>query len=452
VRAGRGLRARLAARAALLSALSLAAVAVVVEVALVRPLAAGLDEDLERRVDALAAVVAEGGSAGFLRQAPAWIRPGRAEFCALCAGDGTLLGTAGRAPPPGAERVPPGGPATLFDPVSGDYRVLARTVTGPGARPLSVVGGISADEVRRRQGDIRLVVLAAALGGVLLVGAGAWFGADLVLHPLRGLTEGARNVDARREGMRIPVEPTGDEFEDLARLLNDLLARVEGALEEERRFAGEAAHELRAPLSVLRLRAEEALASARVPEMRRALEGTLADVERIDRLVQALLEMSRATVPPGAAAGAVDAGATLGAMAEDFRTLAGARGIRFEFRPPPGPARAAAPREVLETAVSVLVDNALRYTPSGGSVVLEVDAADGRVRARVRDSGPGVPADEAERVFDRLYRGKAGRASGAGFGLGLALARRLARSAGGDLLLENPGVPGAAFALVLPAA
>jgi signal transduction histidine kinase len=114
--------------------------------------------------------------------------------------------------------------------------------------------------------------------------------------------------------------------------------------------------------------------------------------------------------------------------------------------------RAAAPREVVETAVSVLVDNAFRYTPAGGKVTVEADGGGGRVRVRVRDTGPGVPEAEAGRVFDRLFRGAAGRASKGGHGLGLALARRLARSAGGDVVLENPGEPGARFAVDLPAA
>ncbi|HEU4395061.1 MAG TPA: ATP-binding protein, partial [Planctomycetota bacterium] len=118
--------------------------------------------------------------------------------------------------------------------------------------------------------------------------------------------------------------------------------------------------------------------------------------------------------------------------------------------PPPAGTLVAAPREVLETAVSVLVDNAFRYTPRGGSVALSSEVSDGSLRLAVRDTGPGVDADDAPRVFERMFRGRAGKASGGGFGLGLALARRLARSVRGEVALENPGEPGARFSVRFP--
>ncbi len=257
-------------------------------------------------------------------------------------------------------------------------------------------------------------------------------------------------MGAEPAGKRLPVRDPGDEFDDFAGLLNGLLGRIEASLEEERRFAAEAAHELRSPLSVLRLRAEQALGSKDPATVAAALEGILADADRIHRLVQALLELSRAGGGAEAPADPVDAASVLGAMEEDFRTLAASRGLEFRFSGFPAPARAATTREVLETCVSVLVDNALRYTPRGGSVVLEAAAEGGRLRVRVRDSGPGVPAAEAGQVFDRMFRGKAGKESRSGFGLGLTLARRLARSSKGDVLLENPGQPGACFAVDLP--
>jgi signal transduction histidine kinase len=308
------------------------------------------------------------------------------------------------------------------------------------------------EEARLRGRELRLLVAVAAAGASALVAAGAAAAAGLVLDPLRGMTEAARRADAGSADLRLPERGTGDEIDDLSRLLNDLLARVGASIEEERRFAGEAAHELRAPLSVLRLRAEEALAEGDPATMRAALEAALADVDRVERLVQALLELSRAAPAAAPAAGPLDAGAVLGAMAEDFRTLAGARGLEFEWRPPDAAPRAAVPREVLETTASILVDNALRYTPRGGRVVLGLGARGGSLRVSVADTGPGVPPEEAGRIFDRLFRGKSGRASGAGFGLGLALARRLARSAGGDVVLENPGERGARFAILLRAA
>ena len=448
MRVGGRLRARLAVRAGLLALATLAAVGAVLEFAVVRPLEGEVDADLRARVDGLATVVAEGGRAGFHRVVEGALGGARDGFLALLGADGVPIESAGPAVPPGVEGLPPDRPGTLRDPVAGEVRVLRREAVAPGGERLVVAAGVSMADSRQRQGEIRFLLVVAALAGAALVAGGAAAGAGLVLDPLRDLTEAARRADAGGD-LRLPGSGRGDEFGDLALLLNDLLARVRAAMEEERRFAGEAAHELRSPMAVLRLRAEAALAKGDAESIREALRSSQAEVDRVERLVRALLELSRAGPAPSVP-GSADAAAVIGALAEDLATLAEARGLTLSWRPPAGPVPVAAPREIVETVVSVLVDNALRYTPAGGTVAVEVVPGGDRVRVRVSDSGPGVPAAEGERVFERLFRGGAGRASGAGFGLGLALARRLARSAGGDVVLENPGEPGARFAALLP--
>jgi signal transduction histidine kinase len=433
-----------------LAALALAAVVAVVEFALVRPLAEEADEGLRDRLASLAAVVAEGGEDGFRRRAPSWVRPGRSEFAALRDPRGGVLASAGRTSSAGIAAAREGEIRDFADPVAGRLRVLATTVPDPRGRTLVAVAGVSAEETTGRLLLLRTLVLAAAGGGVLLVGAGAWFGAALVLDPLRRMTEGARSMP-EASGGRLPVRDPGNEFDDLARLLNELLARSEAALEDERRFAGDAAHELRSPLALLRLRAESALASSDPAEAKAALEGALADADRLHRLIEALLELSRSPAPDPGTTGTADVAATLAPLEEDFRTLAGSRGLAFSLSLPGPGVRVAAPREVVETTVAVLVDNAFRYTPAGGSVAVEAAARPDGLRIRVRDTGPGIPPDEAGRIFDRLFRGRSGKSARGGFGLGLALARRLARSAGGDVRLENPGEAGACFLVLLPA-
>ena len=451
---GARLRAGLAARAAGLAAASLAAVVIVLELSLVRPLAVEADEALRDRLDSLAAVVAEGGEQGFRRQAPGWVRAGRNEFAALRDPKGDLLASAGRVSSSTVAAAADGAPREVEDATAGRFVVLSRGVADPAGRALTAVAGISTEDLRARQASLRILILAVAAGGVILVAAGAWFGADLVLAPLHRMTAAARGAGGAA-GARLPARDPGDEFDDLARLLNDLLARAEASLEEERRFVGEAAHELRSPVSVLRLRAEKGLAAGDgdgVADARAALEGVLADADRIHRLIQALLELSRASSTGATAPPAVDAAAALGPLAEDLGTLAAARGLALEWVPPPAGTLVAAPREVLETTVSVLVDNAFRYTPRGGTVALSSALADGSLRLAVRDTGPGVDAAEAPRVFERMFRGRAGKASGGGFGLGLPLARRLARSVRGEVALDNPGEAGAQFSIRLPLA
>jgi two-component system OmpR family sensor kinase len=450
-----GVRLRLAVRAALLAGLALAGVAAIVESAVVRPMERREDDRLRTLADGLAALAAKEGAAGFRRSAEDWVRAPRGEWTALVAEDGTVAAAAGRAFPVEAIDASGQQPSTVAGVAPAGDRVVSRTAPSAGSPAGRVVVGFSLEEVRSDQARLRILVALTAAAGIVLVGVGAWSGAGAVLGPLGAMTSAAKSASADPASLRLPDAGHGGEFEELAGLLNDLLGRIGAALEDERRFASDAAHELRGPLSVLRLRAEKALAAADDAEMRRALEAAIEDCERVGRLVDALLELSRvsavgATVPPREP---VDAAGAVRALAPDLEALASARGIRFELAPDEGPLPAvAAPREVVETCLSVLVDNASRYAPKGGRVRVGMAAGPGgALRLVVSDDGPGVPAEEGERVFERLFRGKAVRAAGPrGFGLGLSLARRLARSAGGDVALENPGQPGARFAVLFP--
>ena len=451
-----GIRLRLALRASLLSGVALAGFGVVVEFAVVGPMVRREDDRLVSLAEGLAALVSREGPAGFRTNADSWVRASRDEWAVLCRQDGSPFAVAGRAIPEEALRIPGEEPVVVDGLLPDGDRAVSRPAGAPDGAALRVVAGFSLREARGDQRALRLLVAISAAAGVVLVGVGAWTGAGAVLDPLGAMTEAARSASADPSGLRLPVEGRGGEFEELGLLLNDLLGRIDASLEEERRFASEAAHELRGPLAVLRLRVEEALAEGTPGEMRRALEGALEDCDRVGRLVEALLELSRTAAGGGTgpAAVPVDAAAVLASLAPDLEALARSRGLRLEA-PPPGasPLPVAAPREVIETCVSILVDNACRYAPRGGTVRLSAAGEDGRTRVVVADEGPGVGEDEKDRVFDRLYRGKAARAAGArGFGLGLPLARRLARSAGGDVVLENPGGGGARFAVLLPRA
>jgi signal transduction histidine kinase len=430
-------------RAAFLASVALAIIAAVVEFGLVRPMEAREDARLGALAGELADLVAKEGTGPFGARSD----PGEG-WAAVVDGKGVLLATRGRAVPDSVASVRPGAAVTLAGQGEVDSRAAAAPVPG---RDQVVVAGLPLLEVRRRQAEYRAILAAACLTGVLLVGAGAWFSASLVLEPLGAMTATGRRISAERIDLRLPVRGTGDELDALAALLNDLLAHLGGALEDERRFSGDAAHELRAPLAMMRLRAEKAARGGEAAAMREALEATVEETDRVARLVEALLRFARG---PAGAEGAppLDAAAAVAALGEEFRPLAEAMGLALAAPAAAGPLPVAVPPEVLETCVSVLLDNAFRYTPRGGRVGIAVAGEGGEVVVRVSDSGPGIAAAEAEKVFERLYRGAAGKAAGPGFGLGLALARRLARQAGGEVALENPGAPGARLALRLPRA
>ncbi len=453
-RAGR-LRVRLALRALLAAAFGAGVLLVAAEFALVRPVESRDDVRLVSLAEGLAEQVGARGLAEFRAAAPSWVAPERREWAALRGVDGAVIATEGDVAGDAVLAARPGSVVVAEGLRPGGYRVAASAVAAAPGSPVVVVG-FPREPLREEQMRLRTYLGGAAGLAVLLVAAGAWLGAGAVLAPLRRLTDAAGAEQVAGAGPpRLPVRDPRDEFDDLAVVLNALWGRLDEALTEERRFASEAAHELRAPLAVLRLRVDRAVADGSPAALRSALEEIREDSDRLGRLVQVLLESSRAadavTATGTGPALAVDAAETCRGLAADFAAVAEAAGRRFEAAVPLVAVPVAAPREVVESCVSVMVDNALRYSPPESLVrlVLEPEEAGG-ARVAVSDGGPGVDADEALRVFDRLFRGSAGRAAGGGFGLGLSLARRLARASGGDVTLENPGVPGARFLLRLP--
>lgn len=318
----------------------------------------------------------------------------------------------------------------------GDLRLRAEPVRAPGSGPArgAVVVGYSMAPLERVQHDVLFgsLVLAALL---LLAGGIATRGAiDGALRPVAQMTEHAEDWGAHDLDRRFDLGPPRDELTGLAATLDGLLARIAASRRHEQRFASEVAHELRTPVAGLRGRAELALAAdgpGSDRERREALEAVVADATRLDRTIDTLVAVARRELDP--TAGAVD----LVALA---REVDGAD-VRVRGRVP----RAEGEPEVVRRALAPLVDNARRHAAQ--RVTLELSAAHGRVRLAVRDDGPGLAADLGERAFDPGARGPG--ASGGGAGLGLPLARRLARSCGGDVVL-GPG-PGGCFVLELPA-
>ena len=223
----------------------------------------------------------------------------------------------------------------------------------------------------------------------------------------------------------LPENGLPEEVAPLVEELNALLARLGEALERQKRFTADAAHELRSPLTALAMQLDLAARAASPADSRAALNGLRAGVKRATRLVEQLLTVAR--LEPEAARAqfrTVDlAGVAAGAIAE-VEPFAEAKRIelrlgRMDKAPVLGDEAA------LGTLVRNLVDNAVRYTPAGGRVSIAVHADGEAARLSVEDSGPGIPLAERERVFDRFYRVLG--SGGEGSGLGLAIVREIAR-------------------------
>lgn len=303
-----------------------------------------------------------------------------------------------------------------------------------GAAVGAVVVALSAEPLELLQQQVLVGSLVIA-GLVLLAGLVAIRGAlSGALRPVARMTASAEEWSEHDLDKRFGLGPARDELTGLAATLDALLARIAASRRHEQRFASEVAHELRTPIAALRGRAELALGASGPDgdaERAEALRAVVADTERVDAAVDALLAVARRD--PGPGAGSVD----LVALARELADV--------EVDAPAGLPRAEGEPELVRRALAPLIENARRH---GRTVTVELSAADGRVRLAVLDDGPGLDPALGERAFEPGVRG-AGEPGG-GAGLGLPLARRIARSCGGDVV-AGPG-PGGCFVLELPAA
>jgi signal transduction histidine kinase len=315
-----------------------------------------------------------------------------------------------------------------------------------GGAPAGAV--IVTEDVESVRGAVRHAVIGLiALGGVVLLvglGAGAVI-AGQVARPLRRLDTAARRIADGDLDVRAPVEGTTEQ-RSLARAFNDMTERLARALRSQQDFVADASHELRTPLAGLQLRLEEAREAGMSADADAEVAAGLREVSRLAHTVDELLVLSRAGErdAPGEE---IDLGEQVVLAGERWRARVADRGLRLDVRVPDGPAPAWCAPVELARALDALVENAVDYSPAGTTVTIGV--GDGAVE--VLDEGPGLAADELAQVFKRFRRGRAGKATrSAGSGLGLPIARELARRWQGEATLENRPGGGARAAISLP--
>lgn len=268
-----------------------------------------------------------------------------------------------------------------------------------------------------------------------LLGLVGWWLVGRGLAPLAELADTlARRAPASLDA--VPVRDAPDEVQPLVRSLNDLLARLGDAFDTQRRFAADAAHELRTPLTALTLQIQLARRAESPEERALALDRLEQGVKRATRLVQQLLTMARLDPDAARPTSTFDLAAIAAAVVDDRRALAEQQGVALRLAA--GPVTIAGQEDALQILLANLVDNALRHTPAGGHVEVSVAHTGDAARIDVADSGPGIPEEERERVFDRFYRGS--HAPAGGSGLGLAIVRQVVALHGGTITLdENAG-------------
>jgi two-component system OmpR family sensor kinase len=286
---------------------------------------------------------------------------------------------------------------------------------------------------------IPLLILAAAISGYFL--------ADRSLKPVSSMAEHAAEITASNLHERLPVTG-GDELVRLARVINDLLDRLETSFEQQRRFMADASHELRTPTAIVRTEADVTLSRpSRTTDEYRASIGIMQDAaRRLTRIVDDLFLLARADAghlvvqqSPVYLEDVVD-----GAV-RSVRQLADTRGVTVQLGElVEAPLRGDS--DLLGRIVLNLLDNAIKHAPAGGHVMVGMTRSGDTVTVSVVDSGPGIPAEAMDRLFERFFRAEASRprhedGDSGGAGLGLAIARRIAEAHAGrlELVSSKPG-------------
>ena len=290
------------------------------------------------------------------------------------------------------------------------------------------------------------VELGLALIGAIVLALGLAVGvviARQVARPLARLEGVATRVAGGDLRARGAIEGSREQ-RSLGNSFNEMADRVERLLGSQRAFVADASHQLRTPLTGLRLRIEEARAAGVSSSAATELDAGVAEVDRLAQIVEELMVLSRAGERelPGER---LELGAVIERALGRWRAAAAEREIALEAQEPVGGDVWCAAVDV-DRALDVLVENAVRYAPRGSRVTLA--GVPGRIE--VRDRGPGLTPEEGESIFARFHRGSAGLAGPPGSGLGLAIARELAREWGGDVTLRNREGGGAVATLTLP--
>lgn len=315
-----------------------------------------------------------------------------------------------------------------------DYRVLSQPLAHGGQ--LSLLLDISHHQhfLQRMQRLIWLCVGLCALATALL---GAWV-ARRGLRPLRQMTRVARQTSASSLTSRLPLQDMPAELSELTESFNAMLARLEDAFARLSAFSADIAHELRTPLSNLLTQTQVILSQPRALEdYQEALHSNLEELQHLAQMVGDMLLLAKAENGLlQTRREALQLNHELASLAEYFAPLAEEAAVHLQVS---GDARLIADRALLRRALSNLLDNALRFTPTGGELRLQATATGSQVCIEVANQGPAIAEAQRERLFDRFYRADPARREGGTehAGLGLAIARSIVQAQGGSIRCES---------------
>lgn len=347
------------------------------------------------------------------------------------------------------------GRATFFDTTVtvSDEPVRARLLAVASQESVIVVVGASLEEQEEAAAELAGALLLGGSGALMITTLIGWLVAGAALRPVDRMRAEAAGISAEDPGRRLQIPETGDELARLGETLNDMLARLEQAIEHERRFVDDASHELRTPLGILKTELELALRKARSPEeLTAALRSAAEESNRLNSLAEDLLVLARSDrgrLPvrrqnTDISSLISETIARFQPRAEERRIVVSLLGARH--------AHAAVDPVRMQQTIGNLIDNALRHAPDGGSISITVTrTTNNDLTIEVSDDGPGFPNDFLDKAFEPFARVDSGRArTSGGAGLGLAIVKAVVHSHGGTVTARNDEHGGAIISLSLP--
>jgi len=283
--------------------------------------------------------------------------------------------------------------------------------------------------------------------------AGYWL-SGRALAPVNAIIKTARAVGVQNLSVRLAVPPANDELRRLTETLNAMLGRIEASVKRITQFTADASHDLRTPVALIRASAELALRRPRTEdEYRETLLRIRATSEETTHLIENLLTLARADA--GATElqfGEIDLVPHLEKIAEEAGILAAGKGIHVTWELPDSPVRVSADPAAIERLLLIVIENAVKYTPSCGKIEMRLSNGAGNARIEIRDSGIGISDKDLPHIFERFYRADQARSRDGGSGLGLAIARWIVDLHSGLIEAQSTFGNGSLFRITLPSA
>jgi heavy metal sensor kinase len=295
------------------------------------------------------------------------------------------------------------------------------------------------------------VIIFAMVGVIILAGIGGLFLAERALKPVQRITETAQKIEGSDLSQRIDVK-TDDELGRLAATLNDMIGRLEESFNRQRQFTADASHELRTPLAIMQAEATLALSKERTPDdYRKALETISQESDYMSSVIGKLLFLARSDAGKEQLSFEdVDIKELITGLSANIEALAQDKGIKFTVDAKETLTVSGDKVKLRQLFINIL-ENAVRYTPANGNIVVSLVQKDANAVVTIADTGIGIPPEHLPHIFERFYRVDKARArADGGVGLGLAIAKIIAESHKGTIAVASEVGKGTTFTISIP--